>query len=312
MRSVFPACTAAMFASALMACAASPSPDEGSTTQHSEGWNRLAGNRLAGNRLAGNRLAGNRLAGNRLAGNSLTSTSFEALTETSEILSKPEGRDVYSYIVSCALPADVSIEADVEGAADTAPPNTPYYCSNEHCIFPGGLGVAPRWLEHKLDKRGQGWVSACLFSRVNHHDTAESISLRGRNDGLAVTEDEAALYDVEEGAFFGNFFIDDPDPSVPPDWNACRGEGQASGEFGGLALRDCAEENPDKPGFTYCGFNYAGDCADYTPAFPSPYACAGYDAGQGTYHDCHGEAGDGRWPSSPKYRQVITVWVTSE
>ena len=305
----FAACT--MFATTLFACADS-SPDESVTTQNNEGWNRLAGNRLAGNRLAGNRLAGNRLAGNRLAGNSLTTQSFEANAETAEILRTADGRDVYSYVVSCALPPEISIEADVDNAPDTAPPNTPYTCSNEHCIFPGGLGVAPRWLEHKLDNRGQGWVSACLFARVNVHDTAEAISLRGRNSGLAVTEDEAALYDVEEGAFYGDWFIDDPDPSVPPDWNACRGEGQASGEFGGLVLRDCAEENPGNPGYTYCGFKYAGDCADFTPAFPSAYACRTYDAQLGAYNDCHDDDGIGKWPSATRYRQVITTWVTSE
>ncbi len=289
---------------------------EGVTTQAATGWNRLAGNRLAGNRLAANRLAGNRLAGNRLAGNALSSTRLEALQDTAQILETPEGRDVYSYIISCALPGDITIEADVPGAPDTAPPDTPYTCIAEHCTFPGNLGVAPRWLDHRLDRKGQGWVSACLFARVNANDTAEAISLRGSNPGLTVTTEELELYTAEEGAFYGNLFIDDSDPSVPPDWHACRGEAKAAcpGDTGcgaGLANRDCAQENPATPGLTYCGFSYAGDCADFTPATPSAYACASYEAGSGTYGDCHDEAGFGRWPSSNKYREVITTWVAN-
>jgi hypothetical protein len=301
MRSVY-------FASAalLVACTVE-GPDESQSVQRATGWNRLASNRLASNRLASNRLASN-----RLASNSLSSTRLEALQQTAQILETPEGRDVYSYIIGCALPDGMTIEADVPGAADTAPPDSNYTCASEVCTFSGSLGLAPRWIEHRLDRKGQGWVSACLFARVNANDTAEAISLRGRNEGLAVSPDEAALYTVEEGAFYGNLFIDDPDPSTPPDWNACRGEGQASGEFGGLVLRDCAEENPATPGQTYCGFNYAGDCADFTPASPSAYACRTYDAGQGTYGDCHDESGLGQWGGSTKYREVITTWTTGE
>jgi len=306
MRSVFEAATPVL-ACTLIACTTSSPPSaESSTNQAVKSMNRLAANRLAANRLAANRLAAN-----RLAANSLTSTRLVALEETSQILETPAGRDVYSYIVSCALPEGVTIEATVPTAANTTGGEA-YTCVDHVCTFAGGLGLASRWIDHRLDRRGQGWVSACLFSRVNANDTAEAISLRGRNEGLAISEDEAALYTVEEGAFYGNVFIDDPDPAVPPDWNACRGEGQASGEFGGLVLRDCTEENPAKPGFTYCGFKYAGDCGDYTPAFASPYACRSFDATQGTYGDCHDESGLGQWPSSKKYREVITTYVTAE
>lgn len=294
-------------ASAIPACTLDDSePTTSVSDQYIRGWNRLAGNRLAGNRLAANRLAGN-----RLAGNSLSSTRLEALTETAELLSSEEGRDVYSYIVSCALPAEMTIEAAVAGAADTAPPETPYTCRDELCTFPGGLGLAPTWIDRKLGPAGRGWVSACLFARVNFHETAEEISMRGRNEGLAVSPEEAALYNVQEGAFFGNLFTDAPE-GEDPDWHACRGEGQAAAEEGGLVLRDCAEENPANPGYTYCGFQYAGDCRDFTPEVATPYSCRTYDPGPGTYGDCHDEAGDGRWGGgNKKYRQVITTYVSN-
>ena len=294
----------------LIGCTVDSSTNEGATDQASTTHNRLASNRLASNRLASNRLASNRLASNRL-----TATRLVANPDTSEILETVEGRDVYAYIISCALADNVTIEATVAGAADTAPPQTTHTCVNEHCTFPGNLNLAPRWEDHRLDHKGQGWVSACLFSRVNANDTAEAISLRGRNPGLIVSVDEMELYTAEEGAFYGNLFIDDPDPSVPPDWYACRGEAKAAcpGDTGcgGLANRDCAQENPANPGFTMCGFKYAGDCGDFTPNVASPYACRSYDAAAGTYGDCHAEPGFGQWPGCKKYREVITAWVAN-
>jgi len=293
----------------LVACVDS-STDEGVVTQHEETHNRLASNRLASNRLASNRLASNRLASNRLASNRLV-----ANPDTSEILETEAGRDVYSYIVSCALADNMTIEADVAGAADTAPPTTTYTCVDEHCTFPGGLNLTPRWDDHHLDNKGQRWISACLFARVNANDTAEAISLRGTNPGLIVSLEELELYTAQEGAFYGNLFIDDPDPSVPPDWYACRGEAKAAcpGDTGcgGLANRDCALENPANPGFTMCGFKYAGDCADFTPNLPSPYACKTYDAAAGTYGVCHKTSALRHWHPPTKFREVITTWVAN-
>src|SRR5262249_42124641 len=144
-------------------------------------------------------------------------------------------------------------------------------------------------------------------ARVNAYDTAEAISLRGPHPALTVTADEASLFTVTEGAFYGDLFTHEDDPI---DWNACRGEGQASGEFGGLVLRDCAEEDPARPGTPQCGFTYAGDCRMYTPGLASPYACKSVDATQGLYLDCHNTSGDGHWPSSRTYREVITVYVS--
>lgn len=255
-----------------------------------------------------NRLAANRLAANRLAENALSSTRLEANLATAELLQTEEGRDVYSYLISCALPDGMTIEADVPGAANTAPPDSNYTCVNEHCVFSGSLGLAEDWIDHLLDPTGQGWVSACILARVNAHATAEAISLRGPHPNLTtISPDEALLYSVEEGAFYGDIFTKDEEPI---DWNACRGEDQASGESGGLVLRDCAEPDPDNPQLTKCGFNFAGDCSDFTPQFPTPYACSRFDESQGIYTRCHATAGDGHWPASPPYRQVITTYTT--
>jgi len=82
----------------------------------------------------------------------------------------------------------------------------------------------------------------------------------------------------------------------------------AGGEIGGLVLRDCAEPDPTDPTKTLCGFNYAGDCAAFTEA--DAYACRTFDPEEGTYGTCRAAAGDGVWPGSRPYFEVITVYVS--
>ncbi|HUS28725.1 MAG TPA: hypothetical protein VMZ53_09450 [Kofleriaceae bacterium] len=265
-------------------------------------------NRLASNRLASNRLASNRLASNRLASNSLSSTILLANPETNDLMLTEEGRDLYSYIVGCALPEGITIEGNVPGAPNAAPPDFNYTCSGGHCVFSGALGLAPRWAEHKLDNKGQGWVSACLLSRVNANGIAEGISMRGRNDELAVSGDELVLFPAEEGAFYGNVFEDVPaendDAWLALTTNACSGEDNFVAHD---QARDCATPNPATDNtLTYCGFHYAGDCRDFTPAFPNPYACRGFSGSpDGYYMDCHRDAGG----KGKKSREVITTYV---
>jgi hypothetical protein len=262
-------------------------------------------NRLASNRLATNRLASNKLAADKLSTTALSPNRFGANPATADLLATTDGRDVYAYLVNCALPDGTTIQATIQDAADTAPPATLYTCAGGVCTFPGGIGLAEYWIDHKLDPKGQRWVSACMFARVNAHNTAEPISARGPHDALMVTPDEAVQFPIQEGAFYGNLFTGDN----TIDWNACRGEGQAQGEFDGLVDRDCAEPDPLDPTHTQCGFKYAGDCRDYSPTLPSPYACQHYDFDLGIYENCHDSESDGHWGTQPN-REVITVYVT--
>lgn len=306
-------------AAALLVACTVEAPDTSVTHQHAEVHNRLAGNRLAGNRLSANRLAGN-----RLAGNALSSTSFEALPETAQILETEEGRDVYYYIVSCALPDNVTIEADVPTLTADTPTDSPYTCSlaNKRCKFPGNLSLAPDWQTRKLDKKGEGWISACLFSRVNRHGLTKDISLRGRNEGLTVTQFEVDTFTTQEGAFFGNIF-ENPDAALEDiDWHACSGTGIAEAS---LAERDCAVENtagyfesgqffPPEPGRTICGFKYAGPCGNFDAngdALDQAYSCELYNPDTKYYGNCHADPKKGHWPASKRYRQTITTYVTN-
>ena len=103
-----------------------------STSQAAETHNRLATNRLATNRFATNRLATNRLSADPSA---------------EELLSTEDGRDVYSYIISCALPADVTIVATVDGI--------PY-------DFPGSIGLTPAGSTIRSTRKGRaGSARAC-------------------------------------------------------------------------------------------------------------------------------------------------------
>jgi hypothetical protein len=346
---------AAACASALLACT-DDLASTSSTTQDISAKNRLATNRLATNRLATNRLATNRLATNRLAANRLAANMVTA----HDLLSTVDGRTVYSYLVGCAVPSGTTIVADIPGAEDTTP-DDPFTCIDGTCTFEGAVGVAPDWLTHRLSHAGEEWVSSCVFARCNAHDTSEAISLRGKSTALAVSDDEAALYTVEEGAFYGNLFTDDDEPIA---WFSCEGEGQASGEFGGLVVRDCTEPmackadhtcdpNPscagsdcepltcgddgychddsvayddnhghwwghwhhhhatgDGPVVTQCGFTWTGTCADFSPQYPSPYACRSFDAAGGYYGDCHDAAGQGHWQHLKQWDRVITTYVT--
>ena len=212
--------------------------------------------------LSANRLATNRLATNRLATNGLAADMESA----GELLATADGRELYAYMMSCALPEGVHIEATIPGAPDSCP-ECAYTCQSELCVFDGSLGLAPKWIDRKLNKKGQRWISACLFARVNLFTMTEGISLRAKHDALTVSAGEREEFGLEEGAFYGQYFTGEDEPIA---WFAWTGQDQASAEGGGLNLRDCTEPDPDDPTHTKCGFNYAGECDDFTPEFPCP------------------------------------------
>ena len=266
-------------------------------------------NRLAQNRLAQNRLSSNRLAQNRLAQNALSSTRLEATLATTELLATADGREVYSYIISCALPEGVTMEASVPGASNTAPPDTLHTCKDGRCAFPGSLGLADYWVDRPLPPKGQRWVTACLLARVNMHDTTEAISLRGVAPELTVSVDEAELYNVEEGAFFGNLFADGDEESTR---TRAAEEVRPQANSAVLICAIVRKRTRVTRAARTAASSTAGDCADFTPEFPSPYTCRSFDSEEGTYSDCHAKPGNGQWPGLRPYREVITVYVTGE
>jgi len=295
-------------------------------------------NKLAANKLAANKLAANKLAANKLAANAITSQKLVALSETAGIMQTRSGRQVYSYLMSCTLNDGMAIIKDdvmdcdpdnngvVEPGSMCSPANDPaptsefddpQFCVAGHCEFHGLLGLAPDWANRKLSGSGQGWVSACMFARINAQGIAEGISLRGSHPALAIdpTSDEAQTFILEEGAFYGNMFNQ---ADAPINWNSCMGSTQYQWlndgtEFpneagsGSLYGRDCTEPSVENDGTTACGFNDAGLCGTFAS---TDYACKSHNTLSGFYGDCHEDDGPGKWGGIANYRQVITVYIS--
>jgi hypothetical protein len=248
-----------LIAISVPACA--QAPDESSTSADVVSVNRIILNRIILNRIILNRIILNRISLTQIAVNRLSVNMASA----GELLATPEGRDVFSLVVSCAVPSNITLVATVNGAA---------------VDFPGEVGLAPQWLFARLDRTGQRWVSACMFARVNADAVLIPISMRGPHSGLATSAEERATWSLEEGAFFGNAF---GPLSAPLQAFACRGKDKAAGDTGELADRQCAAPDPAHPGFTLCGMMFAGDCG----SFAASHACEAFSPRGTFYQNCH-------------------------
>jgi hypothetical protein len=173
------------------------------------GGNALGGNALGGNALGGNALGGNALGGNALGGNSLTSESLNNDANIVKALEDPLARELFKYIVSCALPAGEQVDVTVQGT---------------NYEFDGALGVAPEWGEPgaQCGEDCRGWVSACVIARLDYLQQPETISLRGQNSGLKSTPQERASYSHIEATYYGDIFSD------PKEIYACLPPGKTS------------------------------------------------------------------------------------
>jgi hypothetical protein len=237
---------------------------------------------IALNRIALNGIVANRVVATQIAENQLV-VGETANPMVLPMLATSEGREYFSYIVSCALDGSQVVVAN--GAT-----------------YKGSIGLAPGWVSGGLSMSDKRWVSACLLSRVNAYGISVEISMQGANPALAASATEMVSHPLAEGAFYGNLFVPD---TQKMEMVACRGLAQATGENGDLVNRDCAE--PAGNGLTQCGFRYAGDCLDFSPATPSASACS-YAIG-GTYQDCHLTQGIGIWAPGSERAEVITTYV---
>lgn len=247
--------------------------------------NAIAANGIAANAIAANGLVSNHVVASLLADGAIATQEATASQAGLDLIAAAGGMELFSYIVSCALPEGSVVSATVGGAAHE---------------FHGSLGLAPEWESRGLTLSERRWVSACLLARVNAYGMSVQISMRGA-EALTPTAAERAEFSVVEGAFYGNVFVSDPSKL---EMVACRGAGQAAGEFGGLVNRDCTE--PAANGLTQCGMKYAGDCLDFTPASPSPRACA-YSM-DGNYTNCTAQASLLPRPALST-AEVVTVYV---
>jgi hypothetical protein len=192
----------------------------------------LALNALALNALALNALSDNALALNALALNALSEETLVKNPLVGNTLTDPNAREVFKYIVSCALPANEVIDATNSAGSFS---------------FPGGLGLAPEWGVHggSCGSQCQEWVSACVISRLDFLGEPLEISLRGDNPALAASLFERATYTDREATYYGDIF------SVPQRLFACLSPGQTED------TRVCG------PTIQGCGVDVLGSCADF-------------------------------------------------
>ncbi len=139
----------------LTACVSAPGEVEeqvGQAQQDALIGNALIGNALIGNALIGNALIGNALIGNALIGNALIGNALTRAALTGDAPTNANAREVLSFIVGCALPADETLVYTVGGVTYSDP---------------GALGLAPEWGQPggQCDESCQQWVSACVISQ---------------------------------------------------------------------------------------------------------------------------------------------------
>jgi hypothetical protein len=196
-------------------------------------------------------------------------------------------RVTFSQLVACALPADVTLVATIDG---------------QDLEFLGDHGLTPEWRNSSLSVSGQRWVSACMFAKVNARDVHLPVSLRGPNVGLALVEGEAEAFPLEEGAYFGNLFVPQDQPIQ---WYACRGRDQAAGDQGVLHIHDCSEPDLDKPSVTKCGLSYAGDCGN----FSAQPACEAFLVNTTYYKRCHTAPSSSGGFEDAVFDEVVTLFL---
>lgn len=154
----------------------------------------------------------------------LDATNLNTMAQTDE------GRVSLVYLVGCALAAGHNVSTSVGGVTYT---------------YSGSVGVADTWTSAALGVNAQRLVSACVLARLNETGHQVTISLRGSSAALGLVGTEGALYDQQEGAFFGNVF-----PGRDFYVASCRGTGAVH------SSRTCATETGN------CGMDWRGACAD--------------------------------------------------
>jgi hypothetical protein len=145
------------------------------------------------NALTVNALTANALTANALTANALTANALTANALTMNELSSVQAREVFRYIVGCALPAGSHIDLTIDGQLYS---------------FAGELGLAAAWGQSSgsCDAACVSWVSGCVISRLNKLGVSVPLSLRGAHPALAVTAAEQMTFYTMDGAYYGNIF----------------------------------------------------------------------------------------------------------
>jgi hypothetical protein len=226
---------------------------------------------VSANKLAVNKLAANKLAANKLAANGLDGSALPTLAQTED------GREVLSYILSCALPEGSQIEYVIDATVYS---------------FAGEVGLAPDWSWRAPTITERRWVTACVLSRTNLYGISVQVSMRGSHPALAGSLAESSGFSLREGAFYGDLF--DPDG---PRMYACELPIQSQElSLSTFDQRACASSLDGVT--TLCGMTYTGLCVTKDSRVAS--ACSDR---QFPYSGCRA----GTSVDAPSWDEVITV-----
>jgi hypothetical protein len=174
----------------------------------------------------------------------------------SSLFGTANDRLFFRYMVQCALPAGAIVK---------------YMSDADVLEFDGSIGLAPEWATSSCGEACQEWDTACMMARTNYYGIPVQLSIRGPNPALAtVSADELTAATVEEGAFYGNMFLD------PKVGTACRGSGD---DPVSLVVRRCTFAEP--------GAGYPG----------APANCWYFDMGADCAKDCEGRDPNGAFLS---------------
>jgi hypothetical protein len=162
----------------------------------------------------------------------------KGLSERLEMVARnKDGMELLRVFTACALPEGEALEVSN---------------GEEILRYQGSLGLAPEWRTSSLSEPSQRWMSACLLSHVNAMGAHVQISVRGDRPSLEPTDQEAKEYRIEEGAFYGNLFSEQPYAA------SCIGHHEPGSPA--MSNRLCASEVIGSE--TVCGIVSAGQCTE--------------------------------------------------
>jgi hypothetical protein len=192
-----------------------------------------------------------------LTGANLPDNVLHILSGGAGEVSKGYLLEFLNYTVSCALNPNQSL---------TIPLESPI-------VLEGSLGLAQSWARRRIGAADQEAVSACLAARLNFFGAHVLISIRGR--GLEPpSAEEIAEYTLQEGAFWGNIFAEEPELF------ACTNRANVQNSY--AKLRFCSTGFPVPDGSTIsCGpLLHVGSCSKrcaVNPAHPDEFrTCLGF------------------------------------
>jgi hypothetical protein len=152
----------------LLAASCGPSATE-ETRQPAIATNAIATNAIATNAIATNAIATNAIATNALAGQFFPPDDLRGAVTRPEVvtaLEDPDAQMFMSYLVSCALDPDQTLQWQSR-------------FTSTRITWRGNLGLCPQWLTSAPSQACLESVSACLLARNNVFGVSVPLSLRG-------------------------------------------------------------------------------------------------------------------------------------